>query len=60
MINLQNANQQKYHNREQFLEDVELLVQNSIKYNGKDSAYTETAHKILQVAKDALAEVYFT
>ena len=56
---IQNVNTHMYHNREQFLEDVELLVVNSEKYNGKDSNFTGTARRILQVAADALTEVGF-
>lgn len=54
---LQNVNEHKYHNREQFLNDVELIVRNSERYNGKDSAFTETAKRIHLTAKEALMEV---
>ena len=46
-----------YHTREQFLDDVELVVVNSQKYNGVDSAFTQTAHLIMQIARDAINEV---
>ena len=41
----------------EFLEDAELIMTNSAKYNGESAALTEVARKILQVTKDALKEV---
>ncbi|XP_077984278.1 transcription initiation factor TFIID subunit 1-like [Glandiceps talaboti] len=40
-----------YHNREEFLEHVELLYANSKKYNGAESVYTETSKKIVEICK---------
>lgn len=53
---LKNVQLHKYHHREQFIEDVELILTNSIKYNGPDSSYTNIAAKIVEVAKENLAE----
>ena len=47
----------KYHSRDEFLNDVELIYNNSCQYNGRDSAITKTAHAILQVARDCILEV---
>lgn len=60
LIFLQNVQLHKYHHREQFIEDVELILTNSIKYNGPDSSYTNIAAKIVEVAKENLAEVIYT
>ncbi|ELU04183.1 hypothetical protein CAPTEDRAFT_225982 [Capitella teleta] len=46
----------KYHSREEFLNDVDLIFLNSSQYNGKDSAFTKTASVISQVAKDNILD----
>lgn len=46
----------KYHSRDTFIDDVELIVQNSKQYNGVDSAITKTAHTMLDVCKRALSD----
>ncbi|XP_060688732.1 transcription initiation factor TFIID subunit 1 isoform X2 [Hemiscyllium ocellatum] len=51
-----NISKHKYHNREVFLQDVELILSNSIKYNGTDSLYTKTAQEIVNVCHQTLAE----
>ena len=40
-----------------FLEDVELMFRNSCAYNGKDSGFTHTAERIVEICKQALGEV---
>ncbi|GAA6080422.1 transcription initiation factor TFIID subunit 1 isoform X1 [Tachysurus ichikawai] len=51
-----NISKHKYQNREIFLEDVNLIHTNSVKYNGPDSSYTKTALEIVNVCKQTLAE----
>ncbi|XP_078067599.1 transcription initiation factor TFIID subunit 1 isoform X3 [Mustelus asterias] len=51
-----NISKHKYHNREVFLQDVELILSNSIKYNGTDSLYTKTGQEIVNVCHQTLAE----
>jgi len=36
------------------MEHVELILTNSVKFNGADSAFTETARILIQVCRDAL------
>ena len=38
------------------MEHVELILSNSIKFNGADSKFTETAWKIVSVCRDTLEE----
>ena len=54
---MQNINAQMYKTREAFLEDVELIFKNSYAYNGKDSQFTHTAERMVEVCKQALSEV---
>uniref|UniRef100_UPI00398F3D09 transcription initiation factor TFIID subunit 1 isoform X1 n=1 Tax=Pristiophorus japonicus TaxID=55135 RepID=UPI00398F3D09 len=51
-----NISKHKYQNREVFLQDVELILSNSIKYNGTDSLYTKTGQEIVNVCHQTLAE----
>ncbi|XP_046390335.1 transcription initiation factor TFIID subunit 1 [Ischnura elegans] len=46
----------KYHNRHEFLADIELILQNCIIYNGKDSVYTKKAETLYKVSKATLDE----
>lgn len=46
----------QYHSREEFISDVELIYTNSKRYNGPDSAYTATALKIAELAKQCMTE----
>ncbi|XP_066256544.1 transcription initiation factor TFIID subunit 1 [Euwallacea similis] len=46
----------RYHNRHDFLVDVEQILQNCILYNGKDSPFTEKAELLVQTCKAALDE----
>lgn len=39
------------------MHDMELILTNSIRYNGQDSAFTQKAEILIQVTKDSLAEV---
>ena len=41
----------KYHNRREFLSDVELILENCILYNGKESPYTLKAEALVKVCK---------
>ncbi|KFP50791.1 Transcription initiation factor TFIID subunit 1, partial [Cathartes aura] len=51
-----NISKHKYQNRETFLDDVNLILANSIKYNGPDSQYTKTAQEIVNICYQTLAE----
>ncbi|XP_043913192.1 transcription initiation factor TFIID subunit 1 [Protopterus annectens] len=51
-----NISKHKYQNRESFLGDVDLILNNSIKYNGPESVYTKTAQEIVNVCHQTLSE----
>uniref|UniRef100_A0A8V5GKA8 Transcription initiation factor TFIID subunit n=1 Tax=Melopsittacus undulatus TaxID=13146 RepID=A0A8V5GKA8_MELUD len=51
-----NISKHKYQSRETFLDDVNLILANSIKYNGPDSQYTKTAQEIVNICYQTLAE----
>lgn len=46
-----NVQNHKYKSREQFLDDVELLYTNSLKFNGLGTYFTEKAAEIVAVAR---------
>lgn len=46
----------KYHSREEFLRDVQLLVDNCRAYNGPNSQFTRQAEAVLKVTQDALGQ----
>lgn len=47
----------KYHSRQEFLTDVERILQNCVLYNGKDSSYTQKAEALFKAAQETLEEV---
>lgn len=47
----------KYHSREEFLRDIQLLVDNCRAYNGPNSQFTRQAETILSVTKVSLEQV---
>lgn len=47
----------KYHNREEFLYDVDLILENSIAYNGEESQFTEKARALGRICRETLEEV---
>lgn len=47
----------KYHNRQEFLYDVDLILENSIAYNGQESQFTEKAKNLGQICRETLEEV---
>lgn len=47
----------KYHNRKEFLADINLILENSIAYNGEDSEFTQQAKRLISVASESLEEV---
>lgn len=51
-----NLRQKKYQSREEFLADVNQIVENSALYNGAKSSLTVAAKKMLSVCVDRLAE----
>lgn len=52
----ENLRQRKYQNREEFLADVNQIVENSNVYNGTKSSFTVAAQRMLQKCVDRLAE----
>ncbi|XP_049784763.1 transcription initiation factor TFIID subunit 1 isoform X1 [Schistocerca cancellata] len=46
----------KYHNRYEFLADIERILQNCIIYNGKDSTYSQKAETLVKVCRATLDE----
>ncbi|ELK15667.1 Transcription initiation factor TFIID subunit 1 [Pteropus alecto] len=51
-----NISKHKYQSRESFLDDVNLILANSVKYNGPESQYTKTAQEIVNVCHQTLTE----
>lgn len=47
----------KYHDRTEFLSDIELILVNSIAYNGQESQFTEKAKALVQICAETLEEV---
>ncbi|ESP02189.1 hypothetical protein LOTGIDRAFT_212720 [Lottia gigantea] len=52
-----NCDRHKYHSREEFIEDVELIYTNSLQYNGANSSYTAAGRKVVEMCKEHLQEV---
>lgn len=50
----------RYHNRHDFMVDVEQILENCILYNGKDSPFTEKAELLVRTCKAACDEVTFS
>nr|XP_018902266.1 PREDICTED: transcription initiation factor TFIID subunit 1-like [Bemisia tabaci] len=48
------VNAHKYHSRQEFLHDIELILENCILYNGKDSSFTQQAEQLVSITKEAL------
>lgn len=48
----------KYHNRRDFLADMELIYENSLKYNGKNNAFTEKAEAVVRACKADLEQYH--
>ncbi|CAH2235274.1 jg20649 [Pararge aegeria aegeria] len=46
----------KYHSREEFLRDIQLLVDNCRAYNGPNSQFTRQAEAVLKVTQEALEQ----
>lgn len=46
----------KYHNRKEFLADINLILENSVAYNGEDSEFTQQARKLVSVATESFEE----
>jgi len=51
-----NIKAHKYHNRDDFLTDVELLLHNSVAYNGPDSQFSRKAQQIVDICRTTLQE----
>lgn len=52
----ENLRQKRYQSREEFLADVNQIVENSIKYNGPKSLLTEVSQRMLQKCIECLSE----
>lgn len=52
----ENLRQRRYQSREEFLADVNQIVENSSLYNGSKSSLTLAAQKMLQKCVERLAE----
>ncbi|XP_060811264.1 transcription initiation factor TFIID subunit 1 isoform X1 [Bombus pascuorum] len=46
----------KYHNRHEFLRDIEQILENCTVYNGKESPFTQKAELLVKVCKETLDE----
>ncbi|KAL1438187.1 hypothetical protein MTO96_048271 [Rhipicephalus appendiculatus] len=53
---IKNIKAHKYHSREEFFSDVELLYRNSMQFNGADSQFTQKAKEIVDACRAALDE----
>nr|XP_018670467.1 transcription initiation factor TFIID subunit 1-like isoform X2 [Ciona intestinalis] len=51
-----NVQKHLYQNRGQFMEHVELIMSNSIRFNGAESNFTNTAKKVIEVCRTTLDE----
>ncbi|KAM7364185.1 TATA-box binding protein associated factor 1 isoform 2-T2 [Cochliomyia hominivorax] len=51
-----NIRQKRYHSREEFLADLNQIVENSTLYNGSNSSFTNAAQRMLKSCFDLLAE----
>lgn len=47
---------QKYHTRDEFLADIELIANNCEQYNGTESTFTKQARTLVEYSKTALNE----
>lgn len=47
----------KYHNRADFIADVELIANNCEQYNGNESTFTKQARLMVAFTREALDEV---
>ena len=48
----------KYHNRIEFIQDIELILENSIAYNGIESQFTDKARNLVRISTETLDEVF--
>lgn len=53
---IKNVKAHKYHNRDDFFYDVELLYKNSLQFNGSESQFTQKAKEIVEACRAALEE----
>lgn len=53
---IKNIKAHKYHSREEFFADVELLHRNSMQFNGAESQFTQKAKEIVDACRAALDE----
>ena len=52
----ENIQQKKYHSREEFLNDINQIVENSALYNGPNDIYTSNARKLWEVVVSKFTE----
>lgn len=53
---LANVKEHRYHSRQLFMNDIQLMYDNCAKYNGEESPLTKKALEIVEVAKQCLEE----
>ena len=58
-VSTQNCENDKYHTRDEFLSDLNQIVENSITYNGPTSLFTQTAESMKQAGLKYLEEVCY-
>ena len=59
ILPFKNVKAHKYSNREEFLADVELLVTNSLTFNGPESQFTKKAKEIFEACQTSLKKVIY-
>ena len=51
-----NVKEHKYHNRQMFLNDIELMYKNCVQYNGEESSLSKKAYELLEITRQCLEE----
>lgn len=59
-ITFQKIQGHQYQSKDAFIADIQLILDNSIRYNGKDHSFTATARKMIDVCLAAMQEVSVT
>lgn len=53
---LANVKEHKYHSRQMFLNDVELMYNNCVQFNGEESVLSKKAYELLEIARQCIEE----
>lgn len=51
-----NAKEHRYHSRQQFMDDLQLMYENSLKFNGPENPITKKGLELIEVAKQCMEE----